>query len=158
MALGRGRAGKHVFPPLWARTGEIAEENVNTHHFLHKGISTHGTQLYPAGRRKVRATIAGGADDVATPPLLIFVLGALSLCGPREEVVLFGSGTAQVVDEGGVLDWVAADLIHDDSPVCIEGATDALAPTWTTSTSGLIGPPSLLTCLSPKGYRARVWC
>lgn len=32
----------------------------------------------------------------------------------------------------------------------------AWAPTWTTSTSGLFGPPRLLMCLSPKGYRSRL--
>jgi hypothetical protein len=58
--------------------------------------------------------------------LLTLTFAIVSMCGPREEVVLFASGALDVVDDDGVLDWIAADVAHDDSPVCIDGATDGV--------------------------------
>lgn len=58
--------------------------------------------------------------------LLTLTFAIVSMCGPREEVVLFASGAVDVVDHDGVLDWIAADVARDDSPVCIDGATDGV--------------------------------
>lgn len=60
------------------------------------------------------------------PDMLLIAVALVSMCGPREEVLLFASGAADVVDDNGVLDWVVADIAHDDSPVCIDGATDGV--------------------------------
>lgn len=53
----------------------------------------------------------------------------LAVCGPREEVVLFATGVADLDADDAVLAWVAADLADDDSPVCVDGATDGVGAT-----------------------------